>query len=302
MTVRTPNNSLLDFQHPAIRHLGWLCSAPQLLHSPATFQPGDYLPPDYLETLKKWDQNPETAPALLREAPQRRLGFYFERLYEVMLSDLLGWEILLKNAQIQSNGHTLGELDFIVHNTTDDRIEHHEIAIKYYLGVPNGGSEALWYGPNARDRLDIKSDRLVNHQSTRTQQPETLALLSSHGINGPITARIFMPGYLFYPLAIALEAPSTTPQNHLRGCWTYANTLEETDTSTWVQLNKPHWVGPWCQSATPPGTEARQAITDIQVDRIPRLFSELSRDSASDHWLERRRIFVVPSSWPTQPK
>lgn len=302
MTVRTPNNSLREFRQPAVRHLAWLCSAPQLVHSRASFQPTDYLPTDYLKNLAGWDHNLDNAPALLREPPQRRLGFYFERLYEVMLSDLLGWEILLKNAQIQSNGHTLGELDFIVRNTTDNRIEHHEIAIKYYLGVPNGGDESLWYGPNAKDRLDIKSDRLINHQSTRTQQPETLELLSRHGINGPITPRIFMPGYLFYPLATALEAPATTPQNHLRGCWTYADTLEETDTSTWVQLHKPHWVGPWWQFASPPGTDTRQAITDIQADGIPRLFSELSRDSASDHWQERRRIFVVPSSWPTQPK
>lgn len=302
MDVSNPNDTILEFRHPAVRHLAWLCSAPQLINSPVAFEPAHYLPDDYSERLRAWDRMPETAPALLREPPQRRLGFYFERLYEVMLTDLLGWEILLKNAQIQSNGHTLGELDFIVHNTTDDRIEHHEIAIKYYLGFPNSGSEALWYGPNARDRLDLKSDRLINHQSTRTRHPETRELLSSHGIKGPISARIFMPGYLFYPLAIAVKAPSTTPHNHLRGWWAYADELEETDTSTWVQLHKPHWIGPCLQSATPLETDARQTIININLDRIPRLFSELGRDCPSDNWLERRRIFVVPSSWPTEHK
>ncbi|WP_203301658.1 DUF1853 family protein [Marinobacter sediminum] len=298
MTVRTPNNSLLEFRHPAVRHLAWLCSAPQLLFASASFQPADYLPADYPERLLAWDQNLDTAPALLREPPQRRLGFYFERLYEVMLTDLLGWPILLKNAQIQSNGHTLGELDFVVHNTTENRIEHHEIAIKYYLGVPNGNDTALWYGPNARDRLDLKSDRLINHQSTRTHQPETQALLSDHGITGPLTARIFMPGYLFYPLSDYLEPPAETPTNHLRGWWTYANDLTTTDTSSWVQLHKPHWVGPWRQFETPEADSTEHSLTLIKHDQIPRLYAELWFDQPTNSWCEKRRIFVAPAEWP----
>ena len=135
MDAKTANNQIPELKTPAIRHLAWLCRAPQLLHSSLTFEPARYLPVDADKTLRLWDQNPETAPALLKEAPQKRLGFYFERLYRVLLQDLLGWDILLQNQQIQSNGRTIGELDFVVHNRLEDRIEHHEIAIKYYLGV-----------------------------------------------------------------------------------------------------------------------------------------------------------------------
>ncbi|MBW7472472.1 DUF1853 family protein [Marinobacter sp. M216] len=299
MDVCNPNNTLLEFRHAAIRHLAWLCSAPQLINAPSVFEPNRYLASNYFERLREWDRLPDTAPALLGQPPQRRLGFYFERLYEVLLSDLLGWKILLKNAQIQSNGHTLGELDFIVHNTTDDRIEHHEVAIKYYLGVPSPGGDALWYGPNARDRLDIKSDRLINHQSQRTHQPETLELLSSHGISGPLTARIFMPGYLFYPLNRPLAAPDMAPANHLRGWWAYTDELEQADTSSWVQLRKPHWVGPWCQAQRPATEETAQTLAMINEDRIPRLFSELGYDRSTKTWIECRRVFVVPPSWPS---
>lgn len=298
MDVSTPNDSLLNFRHPAVRHLAWLCSAPQLIDAPSVFEPARHLPSNYLQRLCEWDKRPETAPSLLGEPPQRRLGFYFERLYEVLLSDLLGWKILLKNAQIQSNGHTLGELDFIVHNTLDDRIEHHEVAIKYYLGVPTSEGDALWYGPNARDRLDIKSDRLINHQSRRTHQPETLELLATHGITGPLAARIFMPGYLFYPLLQPLAPPTMTPPNHLRGWWAYTDELEQTDTATWVQLRKPHWVGPWCQTAVPSTEETAQTLARINEDKIPRLFSDLGYDPNTRTWIERRRVFVVPASWP----
>ncbi|WP_375171213.1 DUF1853 family protein [Marinobacter sp.] len=299
MDVRSPTNSLLEFRQPAVRHLAWLCSAPPLIHSRLSFQPSDYLPDHYLDLLRDWDRAPETGPALLREPPQKRLGFYFERLYEVLLTDLLGWDILLKNTQIQSNGHTLGELDFVVHNRTDDRIEHHEIAIKYYLGFASNGAPVLWYGPNARDRLDLKSDRLINHQSRRTHQPETLAILAEHGIAGPLTARIFMPGYLFYPLSHRLEAPALAHGHHLRGWWVYASDLIDTDTSAWVQLHKPHWVGPWRQTHRPEQDDTQQALGSINQDRIPRLFAELREDGATGDWHEHRRIFVVPGIWPS---
>lgn len=302
MDASTPTKKILSFSCPAVRHLAWLCMAPQLISSSSLFEPGRYLPPDYLDTLQAWDRNPESAPRLLREPPQRRLGFYFERLYEVLLSDLLGWDILLKNAQIQSNGRTLGELDFIVQNPIDDRIEHHEIAIKYYLGVPRGSHEALWYGPNARDRLDLKSDRLINHQSRRTHQPETLQLLKRHGITGPITARVFMPGYLFYPLNEPISAPGSAPSNHLYGWWAYASEVTKADTANWVLLQKPHWVGPWHQSEAPQPQESTQALTMIDHDQIPRLFAELAYDRASDTWCEQRRLFIVPGSWPAGAK
>ena len=40
-----------------------------------------------------------------------------------------------------------------------------EIAIKYYLGVPEQAGRTLWYGPSAKDRLDLKADRMLNLQS-----------------------------------------------------------------------------------------------------------------------------------------
>lgn len=136
------------------------------------------------------------------------MGFYFERLYRVLLQDLLGWDILLQNQQIQSNGRTIGELDFVVHNGSEDRIEHHEIAIKFYLGVNQPAGPTLWYGPNAKDRLDLKTAGMLHKQSQRTHLPEARTLLANAGITGPVTPRIFMPGYLFYPLPRKLSRQS----------------------------------------------------------------------------------------------
>lgn len=283
---------------PAVRHLAWLCHTPQLLSSPLSFEPARYLPPNHLEKLRAWDHDLQAAPALLREPPQRRLGFYFERLYQVLLEDLLGWEILLKNQQIQSNGRTIGELDFVVHNRTDDRIEHHEIAVKYYLGVPGTDHPTLWYGPNARDRLDLKTDNLIHHQSRRTHQPETRALLEQLDISGPLTARIFMPGYLFYPDGNSISAPDYVPDNHLRGSWLYLSKARARDTSCWVPLHKPHWIGPWLQDEPPAPETTLEALERIEHHAVPALFAVLENDADSGVWRETERVFVVPENWP----
>src|SRR5690554_7458300 len=105
-------------------------------------------------------------PARLAQPAERRLGHYFERLYEVLLKDLLGWELLLKNQQIKADNRTIGELDFVVRNRQTGCLEHHEIAIKYYLGVNEDETGTRWYGPNAKDR-DRKSTRL-NSSHVRT--------------------------------------------------------------------------------------------------------------------------------------
>lgn len=298
MDAKTTDNLISQLNTPAIRHLAWLCRAPQLLHSPLTFEPARYLPEDLNSKFSAWDCSPDAAPALLREAPQKRLGFYFERLYQVLLEDLLGWNILLQNRQIQSNGRTIGELDFVVHNRADNRIEHHEIAIKYYLGVPDLHGKTLWYGPNATDRLDLKTDRMLRQQSQRTQLPEARTLMAEANITGPVTPRIFMPGYLFYPADQQVTVPDYVPANHLRGRWRYLSQLKSSDIAGWVVLNKPHWIGSWRQSEAPESEEVSSALNKIERHAMPLLFANLERDSSTGLWQETDRIFVVPDNWP----
>lgn len=288
------------FRHATVRHLVWLCTAPQLLESAITFRPLDYLTPDHWQTLARWDRDARERPELLHAPPPNRLGYYFERLYQVLLGDLLGWDILLKNLQIREHGKTLGELDFVVRNPVANRIEHHEIAIKYYLGVPNGSGQPMWFGPNARDRLDLKTERLLKHQSRRTEEPATLRILANYGITGPLPPRIFMPGYLFYPKRHAepLPCPATTSVDHLRGHWQYHRDVLDSDVAGCVPLNKPHWIGPWRQKDTPNPDSVQVALQRCAECSIPQLFARLTPDHDYDAWIEAERFFVLPDGWP----
>ncbi|NMT63404.1 DUF1853 family protein [Marinobacter orientalis] len=305
MSQHPETTAHLQYRLPAVRHLAWMCHAPQLISSAMGFVPEKHLPADAEERLKAWDSAPRLGPSVLTEQPARRLGHYFERLYECLVRDLLGWEILLRNQPVRSRGITLGELDFVVRNPADNAVEHHEIAVKFYLGhLEAGGDAAMWYGPDSRDRLDIKTGRLISHQSRMSERPEARSLLASMGIEAPSRPRIFMPGYLFHPLGAPLPVPAGVPANHLRGDWLYIDQLERMVESTkqWIPLVKPHWLGPWRQQAAPDFRETGAALEVVRSAGIPRLFARLEQSPVDGYWQETSRIFVVPGIWPASAR
>ena len=294
---------LCGFRHPAVRHMAWMCQAPQLLESALCFNPREFLPHDALSQLQRWDADPVSGPSVLTNTPNPRLGLYFESLYECLLRDLLGWEILARNLQIQSNGITLGELDFVLRNPRTGACEHHEVAVKFYLGYNSdkNNTEAgvtLWHGPNAIDRLDLKTRNLLEQQSQRTRLVETTDALATLGITGPLTKRIFMPGYLFYPREPLLSALEHVPADHLRGVWFTLEDALRMNSEHWVPLRKPHWLGPWQQADSPDQQAVIASLQEVQESGTPRLFAKLAFQAESSLWLETERFFVVPAHWP----
>jgi len=292
---------LTGLRYPPLRHLAWLCSAPQLLSVPESFRPSDCLDPEYRQRLQAWDTSaPQHLPAALVPPFPRRLGFYTERLYAVLLQELLGWPVLLHNQPVRAGGQTLGELDFVVHNRQNQHIEHHEIAIKFYLGMTGPDGRSHWYGPDAADRFDTKVSRLCRHQARLTHHPETLAILATRGITGPLPGRLFMPGYLFYPGPQAEPAapPSWVPEDHCRGYWYYHSDIRRQELGHCVPLFKPHWIGPWCQPQPPDPAAAREALVQAGERGVPVLLARLQWQSSRCLWVEQERFFVVPDQWP----
>jgi len=283
---------------PTLRHLAWMLCAPQLIQGKLVFKPDAHLPPRAWDTLRAWAENPALGPSVLTDPPHPRLGLYFERLYECLMTELLGWSLVAKNLQIKSGDglRTLGELDLVLRNPETQALEHHEIAVKFYLGYQRQG-ELWWYGPNARDRLDLKTARLLEHQSLMLQRPETREALRERGIAPPERVRIFMPGYLFTPLNPS--CPVASPVSATGPCtWTYLSGAGEMEAQAWVPLYKPHWLGPWLQVRAPDPAGCRAALAQIGQSGRPGLFARLEQDRHTGLWLEAERRFVVPSNWP----
>jgi hypothetical protein len=243
-TLQTVMTSIQQpfWRTPAVRHLAWLCEAPTLILAPHVFNPRDLLPANITAVLEQLDQAPSALLARLEQGKSRRLGQYFENLYDFFLTEILGWQVLLRNEPVrEAGGRTLGELDFVVRNPATGRLQHHEIAVKFYLGLSRGG-QTLWPGPNAHDRLDLKSRRLLEHQSTMTRRPETLARLAIHGLEPDIEPVLFMPGGLFYPQPPLQRAfpPKWINPAHQRDRWIRQTALSARHTADWVPLQKPH--------------------------------------------------------------
>ena len=275
-----------------------MLDAPQLL--PKTFAPLHSFPHALLSRLQALASDPTQLPDSLTTAIRPRLGLYFEDLYQYLLCDLLGWQLIARNLPVREGGRTLGELDFLLRNPQSGAIEHHEIAIKFYLGYPEH-DRCLWYGPNASDRLDLKSQRLLQHQCGLSSLAVTRETLKNTGLPRPDITRAFMPGYLFYPAGSQLQPPPQVADTHLRGHWHRLATLQAAQTRAWVPLKKPHWLGPWQQTGSPDPDAVAVELKAVAEGHSPRLFAHMALEPDSGLWHEQSRHFVVPSTWPSTP-
>ena len=280
-----------------LRHLQWLCQAPPLINSELTLDVPNYVPADLNSTLERLTLAPAQVMSYV-DPVTRRLGHYFEHLYHLLLEQVLGWQVLARNLPIRmATGQTLGELDFIVRNPHSGQVEHHEIAVKFYLGLPAPGYPLRWYGPDTRDRLDRKVNRLLRHQATLCQRQETLASLAAMAIPAPACRRVFMPGYLFYPQGQFLLSPEGINPTHERGDWQRLDSDTPLPGSHWVMLSKTDWLGRYQQTQEPEPNRCDAGLTLVAASNTPRLFARLAWHPPSQRWVEQQRRFVVPASW-----
>jgi hypothetical protein len=286
----------IEYLPRSLRHLYWLCQAPSLVRHERVFDLTAALPQDYRLRIDRLAHCPDVLQQL-NMAAELRLGLYFEQLYACLMTHVLGWELLGHNLQVREQGRTLGELDFLLHNPLSGEVEHHEIAVKFYLAA--GADDSHWYGPNSRDRLDLKTERLLGHQVNMAEQPASRAMLAEKGLPQSARSRVLMPGYLFYPAGqSALPLPPNVSGNHLRGDWLRASQVCELRLETSVQLSKLDWLGPWHQTCHPDGMLAHAQASRIAAGGPPKLFAQLGQDGNSGVWHETKRFFLVPDEWP----
>ncbi|WP_262494760.1 MULTISPECIES: DUF1853 family protein [Leeuwenhoekiella] len=131
-----------------------------------------------------------------------RFGHRMEYFMEAALR-ANDFRILAKNLQIIAKKKTLGELDFIL-ETPDNFHIHVEMVYKFYLYDPDrkGSWIEKLVGPNLKDHLSFKLQKLKEHQFPMLQQEETLKLLEQLNIRtNAITQQLFFKAQLFVPVS-----------------------------------------------------------------------------------------------------
>ncbi|MEE2788129.1 MAG: DUF1853 family protein [Myxococcota bacterium] len=293
---------LKQFQDPSVRDLAWTIGAPPsiiLANDSRWISPIQY--GHWLHQCGAWldglDQNPDALHEVLKQPGQSRLGLYYERLIGFWLEYGSPYRLVAKNYQIQHDGRTVGEFDFLVEG--EHGLEHWEVAIKYYLGVDESPRWENWLGPNQRDRLSKKLNHMMGHQATVSQTEAGQAALQALGCEASPTVKLWFKGHFF-------AAPTTHPSQpegstaKVGPAWLDADAAQAyvraRETSRhWIVRHKPDWLNPVVQvddTALTGGT-----LLDLlsQLER-PMMLSECHR---SHHGLalEHTRLCIVPNGW-----
>lgn len=129
-----------------------------------------------------------------------RLGHLVEKVISAMFQGSKNYEVLHENVQIKDNQQTIGEIDFILQETSSNAITHLEVAYKFYLYDPciSNNQNLNWIGPNRNDSLVEKLTKLKDKQFPLLLHPNAQTTLKNIDVNNASQALCFMIA-LFVP-------------------------------------------------------------------------------------------------------
>lgn len=290
-----------------VRDLAWAITSPPLLAETPWPQRHPLAGSGWAadpEALAAWLHALEAAPAallaFLEQHSVRRLGLYYERLWQFALAAAPGVELLAANLAVRDGARTLGEFDLLLEDA--EGLHHLELAVKFYLGPPNDEGRRLeaWLGPGCHDRLDRKLAHLGEQQLRLGEQPAAAAVLAAAGVRRPVPS-LWLAGYLFYPWPSGGAAPRGAHPCHLRGSWLHRQhwraVAERLPAARWRALPRARWLAPAAGTEGLAGDQLAQWLLGLE----PMMQAQMvARVNAEGHELER--MFVVPDAWPHLPK
>ncbi|UVL80032.1 DUF1853 family protein [Pseudomonas putida] len=296
-----------QLRRPAVRDLAWALLSPPLLSAPPC-------PQRHPLTGSLWAEQPQRLEGWLRELDaddrplrewlaklgSRRLGLYYERLWQFALGQAPGIELLAANVAIRDAGRTLGELDVVLRDR--DGVHHLELAIKLYLGPQEASHDPhAWLGPGCHDRLGSKLAHLKGHQLPMSDGAHSREVLARLGVE-QVQAHVWLGGYLFYPWPGHAEPPAGANPQHLRGRWVRRRDWVMAEGEHWQPLQRHAWLAPArVEAGEGWAVEQFAAWLHVLERQAPaQLLVKLEPD-AEGAWQEVERVFLVADDWPHVP-
>lgn len=204
----------------------------------------------------------------------RRLGFIYQHLCTQAFVNSPNYQVLAEEIQLSEQGRTLGAIDLIVRNRQEQRNEHWEVAIKFYL-LHNGN----WFGPNAHDQLETKLPRMLTHQLAMSntsqfhQQHPELKVATHHLL---MQGRLYINPFNSEPTPThCLDYPLNCSQ--ISGHWCHYSQAHQIQ-ETLYELPKIRWA-------------TGKELNATTIEPNPERFIHAQTESGQ-FW------FVVPDVWP----
>ncbi|MBE8232434.1 MAG: DUF1853 family protein [Endozoicomonadaceae bacterium] len=293
----------MTFKHRCVQDLAWVIQSPPVISG--VFNHTRWLNKtacqhEYnacLPALRQLDRQPEPLLKQLSTLKPYVIGRRFECYVRYWLMISPHFECLQHSYILEKDKRTLGEADFIIRELSTNKIIHLEVAVKFYLGINRdidqnqtlNSTETTdisamhhWHGTNLRDRLDIKFNRLTNHQTQLAKNyPEQMPYAIDE-------SWCLLKGRMFTPLA-QQTLPDFFADECPQGIW--LSTHDAPKTKTHLLLQKQDWLAEVVGYSGEPHTISR----DLKYSACFATLANTQENQAGMN--EEARFFVLPENF-----
>ncbi len=295
--------------------LAWVMSSPCLLAQHSTPYAGNKVSDTWCQSVFRqnldWLHRLDADPAIIQQWLDQRasplLGIYFESLLAFWLQHLADTELLAQNLVVGQPGLQLGEFDLLFRDLEKKQLFHWEATVKFYLRY--GKTDYQWLGPNPRDSLQHKLNKVFDRQLHLSEHPKAQQLLQHKLGQHQLVPQAFVKGYLFYPYDSDWRKPTHIPPgvsaDHLKGWWCHhAGMVARLQScpveNRWLLLPRLQWL-----SAVVRESAAELMDKNELLGCLTEYFSQhykavllVQMESTGAVWQEVSRGFVVNNLWP----
>ena len=198
---------------------------------------------DQLFGIQQYDVIGSNTIDFISQNKKVRLGLLIEQFVFMSLKATTDTTVLASNIQVIEEKRTIGELDCLI--IDHKQAIHLEVVYKFYLYDPKiSGSEIdKWIGPNRKDSLRQKLDKLKSNQMPLLGHPKTKEIIKEFGYDSDLfIQKSHFKGQLFLPFG--LTSMNLAPLNKacIYGCYITLKQLVYFNKSSFYIPSKLDWL------------------------------------------------------------